>query len=171
MKRILLCLLCMVLLACCGCNELSPYAPTQVQNSTKVTYRVYVCGAVQNEGFVEVEQGSDYYALVLKAGMVEFSRLPDFGSQFVDGKMDSVVVDYVDEGGSRRNCVNCNGILVTQRLAVDGIDAEVINLIADFILQKGKVRNKEQLKECLGEKYQNNYYKFYVDKADYEENY
>lgn len=170
MKKTLIFILILILcFTFCGCS--SNLVPFKEHNADAVSarkFKVYVCGAVEREGYVEVDEGADYNTVIALAGALPQTVFPS--NTFILIKVDGEVLplQYYD-GVSFRDCVNLNGGIIQLRWDVEGIDSDVINRIADYYDLHGKITNKEQLKEILGEDYQDNYYKFYVDKNDYEE--
>ena len=150
----------------CGCSDFEPFKPVSSQPTPAKTYRVYVCGAVANEGYYEVPEGTDYGAVVEMAGL-----LPQ--TYFVQNPQTLVTENLVlplqwYDGATERSCVNVNGGYVEMRREIDGISQEVINKIADYIEENGKITDKTLLKEILGDDYADNFYKFFVRADDYE---
>lgn len=144
-----------------------PYSPKAYLPKTTKYFVVYVCGAVQNEGFVRVRSGSDVAALVSAAGYLPQSYFVSENS-LVTEKREIFAVDYFD-GEKVCSCVNVNSQAVLYKLKFENIDSEIIDKIADYISAHGKITNKAMLREILGETdYQNNHYKFFVSKDDYE---
>ena len=149
-----------------GCN-LSPEQDKTHTDSSAKTFRVYVCGAVENEGYVTVKQGKDINAAIAVARLAERGLLPTYGSQLVVADC-VVIVSFSDKDGKVCYPVNCNGMAVTNKLPCQGVEQNVVNAVADYIAENGTIRNKTQLKQALGELYSSNYFKFYVAEADYE---
>ena len=129
--------------------------------------KVYVCGAVACEGYVEVEAGSTYAQALQLAGLLTVSVLPSYASTTIDSSRTSIVVGYND--GQERQCVNLKSTLIVLRTNIDGIAPEIVNKLADYIEEHGKFTNKQQLELALGADYLDNYYKFFVAEEDYEE--
>ena len=65
-------------------------------------------------------------------------------------------------------CVNVNGPLITLRMNVENVSPQVVDKLADYIEEHGKITDKTLLKQILGEDYADNYYKFFVSMDDYE---
>lgn len=130
------------------------------------TRRLYVSGAVTNDGYVEVPQICDYKTVLETVGIVDYSVLPTNLSDSIPGKNESLIINFYQDG---RICysVNVNGLFVTSRLSVDGVDSDIINKIADYIQNNGVIKNRSQLKLALGDDYDENFYKFYIDETDY----
>lgn len=170
MKKTLVSILILILcFTFCGCSSnLIPFKDHRAEAVTARKFKVYVCGAIRREGYVEVDEGADYNTVISLAGAIQQTVFPT--NSFILIKVDGEVLNlqYYD-GGLFRDCINLNGGYIQMRWDVEGIDADVINRIADYYDAHGKITNKEILKEILGEDYQDNYYKFYVDKDDYEE--
>ena len=72
--------------------------------------------------------------------------------------------------GTEYFSVNVNGGLILTRSRIDGIEADIINKLADYIETNGKITNRNMLKTALGDDYEDNYYKFYIDIDDYAQN-
>lgn len=134
-------------------------------NSTRLV-SVYIDGAVENSGYHSIAEGTDVQTAVLGAVLCEYGVLPTNGLEFVSDKM-LIIVDFVDDNGNRRSCVNANGLAVRCRAEIEGISAVVVDVLADFLEQNGTVRNRHDLAKALGRHYQQNYYKFYVSEEDY----
>ncbi len=148
--------------------SLSPLASRKTPVKNQKVYSVYVCGAVQNEGFVDVPEGSDYAFLLEKAGVLSVTYYPTNILIIVTPRTKMLAVNYFD-GEKSCYCVNVNGSAVTYRLDVENVDSSVIDILADYIERHGKIRNKATLRTVLGDEiYQSNFYKFYIDISDYE---
>ena len=152
-----------------GCADMSPAkseSSSSQLDSTK-TYRVYVCGAVAVESYVEVPEGADYSMLVEKAGRIAVTYFVQNPQTLVTADTKVLLLNWFD-GGKAVDCVNVNGGYVTMRQPIEGIAPEIINKIADYIEEHGKITDKVVLKEVLGQDYDNNFYKFFVSVDDYE---
>lgn len=155
-------------MALCGCTDkLFPLKDNELNDVKPLEFTVYVCGAVQNEGYFTVPSGSDCFAAINLAGLTDASVLPAYADKLVDGTVTEIVVGYYCDG-VRRDCVNVNGALVQNRIPVDGIDPTVINKIADYIDEFGKITDKTLLADILGDDYADNFYRFFVAREDYE---
>ena len=155
----------------CGCDAFfnSPLSDVEIVNQAAgKTIRLYVYGAVEREGYVEVAAGSTYDVAIHSAGLLPESVLPSYAAVIVNENLTRVAVDYYD-GSVARQCVNVNGVLVIGRFHVDGISDNIINMLADYIEQHGKISNKNELVAALGDDYSANFYKFFVAEEDYEE--
>lgn len=169
---ILIVVLCIALCACDGSGL--PWADKTVDNNNgkQQTYVVYVCGAVENEGYYEVEDRSTYFAAILQAGLVAQSFLPQ-NTETVVASDSSIIVQYVEDGVVR-DCVDVNNPFFSLRDAslFEGLSEEVVAKIADYLEKFGAIHNKHVLREVLGEDdYENYHYKLYVAEADYEKAY
>lgn len=169
MKKIIIFVL--ILILCfifCGCSgNVSPFKEQETDVKTPRKFKVYVCGAVEHEGYVEVEEGTDYAATIALAGLIPQTVYPRNPQLLIKENGEVLTLQYYD-GSACRDCVNLNGGYIKYRLAVDGIDDDIINRIADYYDLYGKITDREILKEILGEDYQDNYYKFFVSVQDYE---
>ena len=164
---ILFLFLCAIL---CGCDAFfsSPFNGIEIDNQTgNATVRLYVYGAVANEGYVEVAVGSTYRDAIFLAGMLPESVLPSYALTIVENSLTRVAVNYYDRGVERQ-CVNVNGALILNRFDIEGISFEVVNKLADYIEKNGKITNKQTLEAVLGDDYLANFYKLYVAEEDYE---
>ena len=166
---ILLIVVCVVL-CCCVSDANSSLGnveiPNQPNNHAKV--RIYVCGAVEREGYYEVEVGVDYFEVFSLAGILPESALPSLSSSYVDGSITILIADFYQDG-VRYSSINANNPLIAARMSVDGLSDAVVNKLADYIDKHGKIVNKQQLLEALGDDYGKNYYKLFVAQKDYEE--
>lgn len=169
MKKYLISLLILILcFVCCGCSsDVTPFdeRETQVKPSQKI--KVYVCGAVENEGYLEVDEGTDYAAVVALAGILPQTVYPSNPNLIIRQEGVVLALQYYNDI-EPCDCININGTYVAQRLSVKGIDADVIDRIADYREAHGDITDKGLLKEILGEDYQDNFYKFFVSERDYE---
>lgn len=164
---ILLLVICVTL---CGCVYFgAAFSDIEVPNQPKSEkIRIYIYGAVQREGYYEVEVGTDYMEVLALAGLLPQSIVPTLSSSYVDGTITVLPVGYYD-GDTARSSINVNSILITSRMPVDGLSVAVVNKLADYIEIHGKITNKHQVLEALGDDYDENYYKLYVAEIDYEE--
>ena len=163
---ILLLFLCVVFCACDAFFDL-PFSSLEIENQSGKTFRIYVYGAIENEGYVEVPSGSAYDTAIRIAGLLEQSVLPNFAATTVDGSLTQIAVEYND-GTKARESINVNGAVVLNRVPVEGISIDIINKIADYIEQHGRITNKQVLEKILGDDYSDNFYKFFVAEEDYE---
>ena len=165
---ILLIVVC-VILCCCVGDANSSLGKVEIPNQPNhANVRIYVCGAVEREGYYEVEFGADYFEVFSLAGILPESALPSLSSSYVDGSITILIVDfYQDE--KRYSSVNANNPLIAARMSVDGLTDAVVNELADYIEEHGKITNKQQLLQALGDDYSDNYYKLFVAEKDYEE--
>ncbi|MCM1289302.1 MAG: hypothetical protein NC132_01430 [Corallococcus sp.] len=167
-KRIILILLLTLCFVFSGCaQKMSPFKEHEADAKMPRKFKVYVCGAVEREGFVEVEEGADYDAVIALAGIIPQTVYPTNPRLLVKEDGEVLTLQYYD-GSSYRDCVNLNGGYIQYRLKVDGIDIDIINRIADYYDTHGKITDRNLLKDILGEDYQDNYYKFFVNVQDYE---
>lgn len=156
----------------CGCSNNglgSPLGDAEIGQSQSKMIRIYVCGAVEREGYYEVKVGTSYFELLQSAGLLYgTSVLPPFSSSYVDGRITKIIVGYYD-GENEHDSINANSPLISARLTVDGLSAEVVNKLADYVNEYGKFVNKQQLEVALGNDYGDNYYKLFVAESDYEQ--
>jgi len=148
-----------------GCEQ--ELSPDDLDNNLSKSFEIYVCGAVAEEGFYSLAEGSAYRNAVEEAGILEQTVMPDFGEQFADGGVSVIIADFA-ENGKTYNSVNVNSVFVRNKLPIEGVSDDVIALIADYIELNGEIKNKTILLSVLGDKYDSNYYKFYVSETDYE---
>ena len=164
---ILLSIVCATLCAC-G-NFGATLGKAEVPDKSVVNkVRIYVCGAVEREGYYEVQVGTDYIEVLRRAGILRQSVSPKLGSSYVDGSVTVIIVNYYD-GETQRASINANSVLIAARKPVEGLSDEVVCKLADYIEANGKIANKRQLKQALGRDYADNYYKLYIAEKDYEE--
>ena len=168
MRKLTIFVLIVAVLLLASCKVEPPLGDKDLPTSgTDNQLNIYVCGAVQNEGYVTVNLGADYFSVVNKAGIIEQSKMPSFGDQLVDNKHMVVVVDYLLNGVTY-SCVNVNGALVVGRTKIVNVDQAVVDMLADYIENNGKIKNRAMLQKALGDYYQDNFYKFFVGVDDYE---
>lgn len=167
-KIAILLVLIMVVCLFCGCrnDRLTPNDEKDFNGGKETSVQVYICGAVQNPGWYDLPQGVDVQTAVEKAVLCDNGILPDNSLEFVKDK-DCIYVGFVDEDYKRYDSVNANGLLIVTRSEVEGVSAEVVGALADYIELNGTIRNRTDLANALGDMYQNNYYKFYVSEVDY----
>lgn len=159
-----ICLLVCVLLA--GCSTLSPFADIVVSAEPEDTVTVYVSGAVEKTGYYTIAVGETYFFAIEQAGLLPFGYIVD-GEKIVRQNQLWIYVGYYLDGGYY-DSINVNGVLVTQHLPVANVSDEVVLLLKNYVETNGKIRNNADMKLALGEYYEDNFYKFYVDEVDYE---
>lgn len=168
MKRTLIFIiltLCVTVL--CGCSmPLKPAQTPSNSNEKTSTCTVYVSGAVANDGYVTVNIGSDYYALLTQAGLLDCSAMVENSSNVIKGDVTQLIVNYIQNNRTYYS-VNVNGAAVTYRLGAENISSNVINKLADYIEANGIISNRGELSVALGDDYNDNYYKFFIDEQDY----
>lgn len=161
-----------VCFALCGCNAttISPWRKQSVANNSGAgtTYTVYICGAVAREGYYEVAEGATYLDVIRKAGILPETFIPNNESSLLDGEQSIIVVNYV-ENGVECYCHDANDPFFSLRRPTGGLSLEIVNKIADYLETHGTIRNKDVLREVLGDDYENNHYKLFIAEADYEE--
>ncbi len=182
MKRffVLILLLLFVVAIFCGCGDgktelqgdgfnkptTSPYQSEQLPDEDSVTYRVYICGAVQTEGYYVVKQGTTLAEVISLAGILPQTVFPKNAQSFVQTNC-QIKVDY-HQDGTNYNVINVNGLVVVFNMPTQNIDAEVIAKLHDYYAEHGVITNKTILKQILTEQqYQQNHYKFFVQERDY----
>lgn len=173
-------LLLFAIVAFCGCGDdthyiqgdgfnkptTSPYQSDFLPEVTNVNYRVYVCGAVQTEGYFVVKQGTTIAEVIAFAGILPQTVLPQNAQSFVQTDC-QIMVDY-HQNGVNYSVINVNGLVVISNAQAQNVDAEVIAKLHDYYTQHGTITNKNQLKQILTEQqYQKNHYKFFVQERDY----
>ena len=156
----------------CGCDlsKLSPWKGKEVQNndSKPQQCQIYVCGAVENEGYYYVTEGETYFDAISQAGLLAQSSLPSISSRIVNTRVSFVVVPY-RENGAVHECINANHPFFSARLPMEGLTDGIVNKIADYLETYGAIHNKNVLSVVLGEQdYANYHYKLYIAEADYE---
>ena len=159
---VLLLILCCAL---CACDY--PLKEVELPNKSMPVNTVYISGAVKNDGYFELEAGADYFALASAAGMLAETLMPDNPSLVVDGKITTIVFDFI-HNGIATDSINVNGVLVTNRFPIDCVSCEIIDKLADYIEYNGVIANRRELKIALGDDYEDNYYKFFISEQDYE---
>lgn len=154
----------------CGCDAstIFPLGDKQIEDKITETFRVYVCGAVQNEGYYEVRSGCDYQSVIMLAGIIEQTVFSNNSLTVVTSETAYIVVNY-KENGVIYNSINANNPLIAAQLLEDGISLEIVNKIADYVEIFGKITNKQALATALGSDYEDNFFKFFVAMEDYEE--
>ena len=157
----------------CGCDlsKMSPWADKITNNNSikTKTYAVYVYGAVQNEGYYEMENGDTYFYAISKAGLLEQSWLPTNVNSLVNDQQLSIAVQY-KEDGIVYDCISVNHQFILMRYSVPGLSDDVVNNIADYYEIYGKITNKTVLRAVLGDDdYENYHYKLFIAETDYEE--
>lgn len=163
-----------VALASCGCIP-TPFAEQTIESGGKSnipsgepTRKIYVSGAVIHDGYLTLPQICDYKTLLEKAGVTAYTAIPIDGlSSAIPEALDSVIFGFVLNGVTYP-CVNVNGAAVKLRLEIDGVDEYVVDKLADYVELNGKITNRDSLALALGDDYDGNYYKFYIDIDDYE---
>ena len=169
----------------CGCEEIektiwadkiSPWSDKTVENSNAQSiseaekkYTIYVCGAVEKEGYHSVAEGETYLTAIAQAGLLDCSYVTDNANSVVNEKQNAIIVPYL-ENGVLRDCYDVNWEYYYLRLPREGLSEAVVDKIADYLDIHGKIANKTVLREVLGEEdYANYHYKLFIAEADYEE--
>ena len=167
---ILIVVLC-VAFSACDLAKMSPWSDKTVENNgnKSKTYTIYVYGAVENEGYYEVNAGDTYYDAIVKAGLLTQSWLPTNATSIVSERQLRAVVQYVEDGVVY-DCINVNSALLS--LKPIGLSDEVVAKIVAYVELNGKIHNKTVLRAVLGDDdYENYHYKLYIAEADYEKAY
>lgn len=151
----------------CGCSVSFPLQGIEIPIQPQVTYRIYVSGAVERDGYYEVSAETSYVSLFQLAGLLPETVLPEFYTNLIDGNITKIILDYYD-GEAVRYSINVNSPLIANRIPVKGLSQDVIDKLADYIDQYGAIRNRQQLSEALGDDYADNYYRLYIAEEDYE---
>ena len=147
----------------------SPYQNQTLPNKGEVTFKVYVCGAVQNEGYYIVPEGKTVADVVAMAGLLPETIMPQNATTYIKNNC-QIAVDY-HQNGATFSCLNVNGATVKYNLPAENISADIIQKLHTYLINYGKIANKQVLKQILtAEEYQQNHYKFFVTEADYEAN-
>lgn len=171
-------MLAVVLFALCGCVY-PPYAKQVIPsgsnaqgnlntdvNSPATTRKLYVSGAVEHDGYIDIPLVTDYKTVLQIVGALPCTAVPANANTLIGAQIHSLVVDFVCDGRVFSS-VNVNGDYVANRVSVDGVSSVVVNKLADYIALNGAIRNRAQLKSALNYDYADNFYKFYIDAADY----
>lgn len=148
----------------CGCDQ--SLAPKKIDSHDAVTYKVYVSGAIENDGYYTVSAGTTVYEAIEQAGIIAQTFLPSFAGLVIDCDM-SIVVEYYENGISR-NSINVNDVFIAMRFDIEGLNAEVVDKLATYIEHFGVIANRADLKIALGDDYASNYYKLFIDEKNYE---
>jgi protein involved in polysaccharide export with SLBB domain len=145
---------------------LSPYQNQTIPTVEPQIYTVYICGAVQNEGYYNVVQGTTIGDAISLAGLLSQTVLPDNSQMYVQSNMQIVVQYFYD--GARHVGINVNGLYVISNIPTANISADVMEKLHNYYMQNGVITNKQILKQILTEEqYQQNHYKFFVAEEDY----
>lgn len=144
----------------------SPYQSQTFPSVTPTTYRVYICGAVQTEGYYIVMQGTTIGDAIAYAGILPQTVLPPNAQDQVQSNCQIIVQYYQDD--TFCDTINVNGIYVKNNLTVTNISADVIEKLHNYYTENGAITSKQILKQILtDEQYQQNFYKFFVAEEDY----
>lgn len=167
MKKLLAILMLFSMFGLCACTQEDfPFANRQMAGVAPKVFCVYVCGAVQTEGYVEVQEGADIRQLVLLAGYIPQTEMPSLPYALVTNTS-ALVLRYFD-GSKFCYCTNLNGAAAQNCLA-ENVPLEVQQKIAAHLKQQGKISDRTQLKQILTQQeYDDNFYKYFVSEEDYE---
>ena len=188
MKRIvaLICILLVAITALCACDGSftqkspikgdgfnaptpSPYQSQSLPNKGDVHYKVYICGAVQREGYYVVPEGTTVAQAVTLAGLLPETFMPENATTYIKNNC-QIIVNY-HENDRNFDCLNVNGAMVQYNLPVENIPANIIQKLHTYLQKYGKIANKQVLEQILtSEEYAQNHYKLFVTEDDYEEN-
>ena len=139
--------------------------PNKVEPSV-ATRKLYVSGAVQNDGYIELPQLCDYKTALEAAGLLDCSAISSNFTSLIAADVDRLIVDFKTDG-VLHSSIDVNGYLVTLNMHIDGIEDSVVSKLSQYIEVNGKICNRSQLMTALGDDYADNYYKFYIDIYDY----
>ena len=152
----------------CGCDVGFHFMAIEIDDVSQQTYRIYVSGAVERDGYYDVISGTDYLNLIQLAGILSVTVLPFMYTEVIDGSVIEIILDYYD-GNQVRSSINANSVLIALRGEVEGLTDDVVNKLADYVELNGSFTNKQQVELALGFDYADNYYKLFIAEADYEE--
>lgn len=186
MKRILalICILIVTITLLCACGgnfgytsisgdgfnkpTASPYQSVTLPNKGEVFFKVYVCGAVEREGYYIVPQGKTVADVVAMAGLLPETIMPKNATTYIKNNCQIAVSYY--QNGETFYCLNVNGATVQYNLSAENISAEIVEKLHTYFTKFGKITNKQMLENILtAEEYQQNHYKLFVQEADYAE--
>lgn len=154
-------------LALSGCGASFPLQNVEIDNQPVDTYSIYVSGAVERDGYYEIDSGTTYTQLFQLAGLLPETVLPAFYTTPIDGSITRIILNYYD-GEIACDSINANSPLIAARIPVNGLTEDVIDKLADYIEQYGKIHTRQQLQAALGDDYADNFYKLFVAEEDYE---
>lgn len=161
---IFLLILCLTL---SSCSVSFPLQQVEIVNKPHDTFLIYISGAVARDGYYEIASGASYSILFEQAGILPTTVLPLFYTGEIDGSITQILLSYFD-GEKVHDSINANSPLVAARIPVDGLTDTVIDKLATYIEQHGKIHNRQQLEQALGCDYADNYYKLFIAENDYE---
>ncbi len=168
MKKFLLAMCLISLFVFSSCNaKIMPFKAKQFSAKQPRVFSVYVCGAVENEGYVDIFEGTDYQSLILSAGYIPQMVMPKTPYAVVREDVSTVVLNYFD-GQKECYCINLNGAVVSDNLPCENVSPQVIEKLHNYVVANGKISDRALLKQILGNDYQDNFYKFFVSESDYE---
>ena len=167
MKKTALVLVCLIFLsALSGCGIFMPLSQKELKDSHAREFNVYICGAVANEGYYKIVEGTDIFTAIEQAGVVEQSYLSSDGLSFVTEKTEVIAVGFYQNG--KQSCINVNNPQILS-FQSEIFPKEVLAKIYNYTQNVGRITDKKQLKDILGELYEEYFYKFFVTEDDYEE--
>lgn len=151
-----------------GASSQNPDNDKNDGNDTEEIYgrKIYVSGAVINDGYIAIPEICDYKTVLDIAGMTDYTAITVNLKTLVNNYVDSYIVDFICDG-KVCSSINVNGAFITSRIEIEGVSSIVVGKLADYIQANGKITNRLQLKSALESDYEENYYKFYIDVADY----
>lgn len=145
----------------------SPYKSETLPNKDDVYFKVYVCGAVEREGYYIVPEGKTVADVVAMAGLLPETIMPKNATTYIKTNCQIAVGYY--QNGETFHCLNVNGATVLYNLTAQNIPAEIVEKLHTYLKNHGKITNKQMLKSILtAEEYQQSHYKLFVSEADYE---
>ena len=145
---------------------ISPYKSQTLTNKDVQKYKVYVGGAVQNEGYYVVAEGKTVADVVALAGILPQTIFPENANTYI--KNDCQILLNYNQDGVNYLAINVNGIFIQSELFVKNVPDSVIAKLKAYYTQNGAITNKQILKQILTtEEYQQNYYKFFISEVDY----
>ena len=179
----LVCILIVAITALCSCDgsfdytnicgdgfkepTISPYKEQTLPAPNLQTYKVYIYGAVQNEGYYLISKGKTIGDAIALAGILPQTFLVQNATAYI--QKDCQIALLYHENGTTYPLTNLNGLHIQSNLAVQNVESSVVDKLHAYFVAHGKIVNKDVLKQILTEsEYQQNHYKFFVAEADYE---
>lgn len=158
----LIILICLLL---CSCS--APYSEREIPSKNPTYYNIYVSGAVENDGYFSFVAGGDFREVLTEAGVITDVTYFSYDlSRLLTRDITEIIFNY-SLNGVMHYSVNVNSALIISRSYIENVEPRVVDKLADYIEHNGKITNREDMRQALGEDFNDNFYKFFISEQDY----
>lgn len=141
------------------------YASVIEQNANENGKWIYVCGAVEKEGYYYAMKGDTEYSLIMQADPCDNYAYDFSYNETVDIDNVSLIAVGFYVGNQAFSPLDVNGASFAEFAETYGITQTVINSISNYKETYGSFTSKAQLQTLLGGEYDDYYFMLYVGGA------